>query len=216
MSICDIVAFDLDGTLIDTLALHIAATRAAVKAVFNANISDSEIKHSLGQPLPAAIAMVSNGRGQELALRMEYLQYYAEHQSDGAVTFPEVPDILSTLQNNGVHLALLSNKLRRWGNEEIDRLNLRRFFEVVVFAEDMPSPKPSGLALQPIVRKTGVAPHRILVVGDSEGDLICAKSAGAMSGAALWGTYQPEILHALSPNYLFQTLSDVIATVLPP
>lgn len=215
MPLCDVVAFDLDGTLVDTLGLHIAATRAAVRAVFHTTMPEDEIRCSLGHPLQESMAIMSAGRGQEHVLLREFMRYYVAHQADGATTFPEVASVLTTLQNRGLRLALISNKLRRWGNEEIDRLDLRRFFEVVVFVEDMPSPKPSGLALSPVLRAIQVAPQHVLVIGDSETDLICARAAGALSGAALWGTYQPENLYAQSPDYLFQSLSDVVDVLAP-
>jgi phosphoglycolate phosphatase-like HAD superfamily hydrolase len=119
--------------------------------------------------------------------------------------------MLDALRAAGVRLSLLSNKLRAWGQEEIARLKLAPYFASVVFLEDMPAPKPSGLALQPIVRKLDVAPGQILVIGDSAGDMLCAQAAGARSGAAVWGAYDAAPVLATRPQFVFRTLTDVLA-----
>jgi len=208
---CDVVAFDLDGTLIDTAALHVAATQAAGQAIFGAPIAASLVAHSLGHPLPESMAIISDGRGQIDALITAFMGYYAEHEHDGAQCFAETVPTLGTLRAAGVPLALVSNKLRMWGWAEIERLGITPYFASIVFMEDMPQPKPSGWALQPVIATLGVAIERVLLVGDSVADIACATAAGALSAAALWGTHDHTHLLAAKPTYAFATMRDLAA-----
>jgi HAD superfamily hydrolase (TIGR01509 family) len=205
------VAFDLDGTLVDTTRLHVNASQAASLAVFGVPVAPHVVAHSLGRPLPDSMRVISQGRGREPDLLAAFLHHYSEHESDGAQCFPGVTAMLGALQHAGVRLGLLSNKLRAWGQTEITRLRLTPYFSSVVFMEDMPAPKPSGLALQPVARQLGVAPAKLLVIGDSAGDIMCAHAAGAHSGAAVWGAYDAELVLAAKPQYVFHDLGEVLA-----
>jgi pyrophosphatase PpaX len=208
---CDLIVFDLDGTLVDTHALHIASTQAALVAVFGAQAPAEVVARSLGLPLGDSMRVVSAGRGRVPELMAAFLDYYADHEGDGAQCFAEVLPTLTTLRAAQVPLALLSNKLRTWGLAEIERLGLAAYFTQVVFMEDMPTPKPSGLALQPILTTQRVPATRTLLVGDGVGDLRCAEEAGALSGAALWGPQDPAPLLAARPSYAFHALKEILA-----
>ena len=207
---CDVIAFDLDGTLVDTTALHVAATQAASQAVFALPVAHELVQRSLGLPLLESLGIVSAGRGHIRELAQAFMRYYAVHEHDGARCFADVLASLGTLRAGGLRLALLSNKLRQWGNEEIGRLGLARVFETLVFLEDMPKPKPSGWALQPILQSLQVEATRVLVVGDSVGDIACAQAAGAQSGAALWGARDPAALRDMHPTYCLADMAALL------
>lgn len=205
----DAVVFDLDGTLVDTTSLHIAATRAATEAVFGVAAGAPLVRHSLGRPLPESMSVVSAGRGHEPELLIAFMTYYLAHEDEGSRCFPAVARTLDTLLAGGLRLALLSNKLRRWGREEIDRLDLARRFALAVFLEDMPEPKPSSRALQPMLRAFALPAARLLIIGDSVADLRCGQGAGAGTAAALWGAIDPAGLRAAQPDHLFERIEDI-------
>lgn len=210
---CDVIAFDLDGTLVNTSGLHVAATQAAARAVFGEEVAPVLVTKSIGQPLQASMRLISNGREQIDALMTAFLSYYTMHESAGAQPFPEAIPTLQALHASGMPLALLSNKLRAWGNAEIVRLGLAPFFTSVIFMEDMPAPKPSALALQPLLKACKVAAKRVLVIGDGVGDVQCAHAAGAQSGAALWGPHDPAPLVAAHPTHTFYQMADILRLV---
>jgi phosphoglycolate phosphatase-like HAD superfamily hydrolase len=210
----DAVVFDLDGTLVNTSALHIDATQAAARAILGRDIPPDLINRSLGHPLLESLKIIADGceeRRDDLA--REFMRYYTSHERDGARCFPDVYNILECLQSAGISLALLSNKLRRWGQEEIARLGLTSYFTCVVFMEDMPSPKPSGLALTPILKALGLSAKRVVLIGDGVTDIACAQSAGAASAAAFWGAHDPDALYRAHPTHTLMQITDVLALV---
>jgi phosphoglycolate phosphatase-like HAD superfamily hydrolase len=210
---CDLIVFDLDGTLVDTAALHVAATQAAVHAVFGAPLSADLVARSLGLPLNDSMHVASNGRGRIPELIVAFMDYYTDHENVEAQPFAEAIPSLAALRAANIPLALLSNKLRAWGHAEIARLGLLPYFAHITFMEDMPVPKPSGRALEPILTTLGIPATRTLLIGDGVGDLRCAREAGALSGAALWGPHDPTPLLATHPTYAFRAM-DEIATLL--
>jgi phosphoglycolate phosphatase-like HAD superfamily hydrolase len=207
----DAVVFDLDGTLVDTMALHIAATEAASRDVFGIMPLPERVTASLGHPLQESMQIVSDGRGRILELMEAYLAYYGAHESEGSVLFPEAFATLQALHAMGVPLAILSNKLRAWGVLELARLGIDRLFVTAVFAEDMPVPKPSGRAMEPILQALRIPPGRVLFVGDGVHDIACAHAARVQSGAALWGRADPAPLLALRPTYRFTAMREITA-----
>jgi phosphoglycolate phosphatase len=209
--LCDLVVFDLDGTLVDTAGLHVAASHAAARAVFGQDAAPELVTRSLGQPLQESMRIISDGRGQVLELMSAFLTHYAAHEGDGVQCFPDVMPTLAALHAAGLPLALLSNKLRDWGVAEIARLGLAPYFGQVVFTEDMPIPKPSPLALEPLLRTYGLPPARVLLIGDGVGDLRCAQAAGALAGAALWGPHDSAPLLAAQPDYIFQQMGEILS-----
>jgi phosphoglycolate phosphatase-like HAD superfamily hydrolase len=216
----DAVVFDLDGTLVDTTALHIAASHYAARAALRRDVSAQVVNESLGWPLPESMAVIARGAGlssRPAAARATprlieaFLDYYAGHQDELARAFPGVPHMLATLRRCGYPLGLLSNKLRDWGRAELAALELAPYFAVTVFAEDMPAPKPAGSAFDPILAVLGQAPERILLVGDGVADVGCARAAGAKVAAALWGVADPAPLLALAPDYALRSLDTLLA-----
>jgi HAD superfamily hydrolase (TIGR01509 family) len=213
------VIFDLDGTLVDTAALHIASSHAAVRSVLCRDVTEEVVRASLGRPLPETVAVLARGAGvsahREVAalvprLMDAFLAYYGEHQAELVRPFPGVPETLTSLRERGYALGLLSNKLRDWGRRELAAVGLARFFVAAVFAEDMPAPKPAPAALDPLVTALRVRTQHMLVVGDGAADVECARAAGAKSAAALWGAVAPDALRALAPDFSLDAVEEVL------
>ena len=216
----DAVVFDLDGTLVDTRALHFAASRHAAREVLGRDTDDATIRASLGRPLTDSMRVIAQGTGVAdsaalaraiPALVASFLAYYAAHQHAMVRLFPTVDTTLAELRRRGYSLALLSNKLRDWGRAELQSIGLADQFAVAVFAEDMPTPKPAGAALDPVLAAFGMAAARVLLVGDGAADIACARAAGAPVAAALWGAVEPGALLALAPDYTLHVINDLLA-----
>jgi phosphoglycolate phosphatase-like HAD superfamily hydrolase len=213
------IIFDLDGTLVDTAALHIASSHAAVRAVLGRDVDDETVHASLGRPLPESVALLARGAGiagqravagAVPSLVEAFLAYYAEHQAALVHPFARVPETLTLLRQRGYLLGLLSNKLRAWGSAELIAVGLEPFFACAVFAEDMPAPKPAPSALAPIIQALALPAGRMLMVGDGVADIACARAAGALSAAALWGAVAPAALRALDPDLTLDSIEQVL------
>jgi pyrophosphatase PpaX len=213
------VVFDLDGTLVDTAALHVAASHHAALEVLGRDVDETTVRASLGHPLPTSMAVLARGAGLASeadvsravpALMESFLAYYRAHQDELVAPFPRVPATLATPQKRGYRLGLLSNKLRDWGRAELGTLGLAPYFAVTVFAEDMPAPKPAAAALKPVLGALRVGPSDVLVVGDSAADVECARAAGAVAALALWGAMGPTELPPVRPDYVLSAIEEIL------
>ncbi len=86
-----------------------------------------------------------------------------------------------------VPLAVSTGATRRTAETILRRTRLLAHFRVVVGGDEVPAPKPSPAGILLACARLGVAPERCVYVGDSAGDMLAARSAGALAVAAAWG-----------------------------
>ncbi len=210
----DLLIFDLDGTLIDSrldLANSVNATRAYMgmgplphETVFSyvGNGAPVLIQRALG---PGASA-----EDQERALHF-FIRYYHDHRLDDTVLYPGVADTLDALAGAGVTMAVLTNKPVRISEAICEGLNVARHFVRVYGGNSFAQKKPDPVGILQLIRETGAAPARTLMVGDSSVDIETARNAGVKSAGLTYG-FQPESLQAVPPDFLldqFELLREV-------
>ena len=152
------VVFDLDGTLLDSdeaLAAPFVALGVPREEVTFGHVVAEECAR-LGFTVD------------------EYLDRYDAH---AAQPFAGVDDVVRRLP---VRWAVCSNKVRRYGVAELDRLGWTP--EVALFADDFGGPK----RLEPVLDALNVAGDHVLFVGDTAHDRECARAVGATFVLAGW------------------------------
>jgi len=181
--------FDLDGTLVDSLADIGGAMNHALE------------HHGLpAHPIDAYRQFVGEGvhRLAEKALPparqdlkepvlAEYRRYYAEHLLHATKPYPGIEALLDALSARGVKLAVLSNK-----PDPATRTLVQHFFSrwplVAVYGERPGVPrKPDPTAALEIAKAAGAAPSECMFIGDSAIDMRTATAAGMLPVAVLWG-----------------------------
>jgi phosphoglycolate phosphatase len=186
------VVFDLDGTLVDSIA----------------DIGES-INHSLkthGYPtheIDAYHSMVGSGlkRAMEIALpdgvelRAEHveamIEYYREHPHDFARPFEGVPELLEAIREEGIPVSVLSNKHHDLSVRIVDTLFPGfPFASVQGLSERFPA-KPDPSSLKSLVGRMGKPAQRTLFVGDTEVDHQTALAAGLTPVLVSWGGSRP-------------------------
>ena len=186
-----LVIFDLDGTLLDTVADLANATNQAlercgypthpVEAYYQ--FVGNGINKLFARALPAA----HSTEEEVMRIRALFVPYYNEHNADCSRPYPGVVELLETLQERGVQLAVASNKYH-----EATLKLVRHFFPSIRFAviygqrEGVPI-KPAPDVVYDILNDTGVAPEQALYVGDSGVDMLTASNAGVESVGVSWG-----------------------------
>ena len=180
-----VVLFDLDGTLIDSGAMILASLRHATRTVLAREIPDEELLALVGGPgLQAEMRALDECRATEL------VRCYREHNEPlhrGLRPCDGVLNVLRTLKAQGRRLGVVSAKRRKTIELAFDVLPLRRYFDVVVSADDTerhkPDPEPLAFALAVV----GSEPTEAAYVGDSPFDIRAAKAGGLFSVGVTWG-----------------------------
>jgi phosphoglycolate phosphatase len=210
------VLFDLDGTLLDSLAdladsmnTVLAANGMPVHAteLFRLFVGDGVenlVRRSLPDTSRDNAALV---RRFAASMREEY----AKSWNKKTVPYPGVSELLERLKGLGVKLAVLSNKPHAF----VDKV-LRYYFNHVsfdaAFGEQPAFPrKPDPTAALEISRILAVPPARFLYLGDSNTDMHTAKGAGMLPVGALWGFRTAEELREAGAERLVGDPLEVIS-----
>jgi phosphoglycolate phosphatase len=203
-----LVVFDLDGTLLDTAPDLYLALSDTLKDYGKEPPPFEEFKKHIGGGAYGFIAPFLPPELWDEALRKLRYYYLTRYINVNTRPFGGVEETLKALKENGITLAVATNKITEGAKRVLNLTGLDRYFSLVV-GRDLPKGhKPSKEHLLYITERVGVKPERTLMVGDRSDDLLCAIGAGAAAGLALWG-YTEENLD-VQPHFRFERPTDVL------
>lgn len=186
-----LVIFDLDGTLLDTVAdLANATNQALEQCGYPTHPVEAYYKfvgNGINKLFARALPTEASNEENVLRVRSLFVPYYNEHNADYSRPYPGVVELLHTLQEDGVKIAVASNKYH-----EATLKLVHHFFPDIRFTaiygqrEDVPI-KPAPDIVYDILRDTGISTEQALYVGDSGVDMQTACNAGVESVGVTWG-----------------------------
>ena len=203
----DLIVFDLDGTLADSLPDLTAAANFACRTLGIPEHSPQEIMKMIGG---GEKNLVHRFLGPDHQDRFEealalYINRYGEHAGDATRLYPGVLETLAHL--SGKKLAVLSNKMERLTRRVLEALGVAHFFVAMKGGDSYPAMKPSPEPLLALIREQGAAPARTLMVGDKPADVLTGREAGAHTVAVTYGYGELEVLTAAGPELLLPELT---------
>ena len=210
------IIFDLDGTLADTLD--------TIAAALNDGLA------SLGLPVhprEAVAAMDGEGVGvlcerglptdrrAEAGLHARLMTAvraaYDAHPMRHARLFDGVAEMVAALADDGVRLAVLSNKPHPLTVATVEGLGVGDRFEVVLGQTDDFPRKPDPSSARWILERLGLAADDVLYVGDTPVDMETARAAGLRSIAVTWGFRSRRELEACAPDHVVEDAAALVA-----
>lgn len=210
----DLIVFDLDGTLLDTIGDLAVACNAMLALRRLPEHSYDDYRHFVGNGI---LRLVERALPEELrtpeyvaAARADFVAYYTEHIDLHTVPYAGIPELLDALRAQGVRLAVASNKFQA-GTEKL----IRRFFPDVPFdavlgqRPDVPL-KPDPAIVEEILRCAGVPRERVLYVGDSGIDMQTAAAARIRSVGVTWGFRSREELQQAGAGALIDRSEELL------
>lgn len=127
---------------------------------------------------------------------------FAQHMLHGSRAVRDLAPTLESLHARGVTLGIATNDTRLGAASTLDALGVRHLFGFVVTAEDVAAPKPAPEMGLRFCEATGLKPHEVVMVGDSNHDLRMARAAGMGAVGVLTGTASHERLQGLADAVL--------------
>lgn len=208
------VAFDLDGTLIDTAPDLAAAANSMLRIVGARPLPEHRVAALIGDGVDLFVARVleESGAASKLyAARQKWAQVlfrdlYGQQLFALGRVFPGVAQTLQQLANAGLPLCCITNKESRFALPLLEAAGLRERFAVTVCADRPEDRKPSSSMLLAACRKLGVEPANLLYVGDSLSDIAAARAAGCRVAAVTYGYGEYDVLAEARPDGLLGTL----------
>ena len=209
------VAFDLDGTLIDTPSAIVQTFAAVFAAMGEAPPDAAATRATIGLPLPRAFGSLL-GLSDDDARVTEAVGLYQTSFREivlprgRELIFPGVVEGLAALRAHGVTLTVATSKFHASAEALLRSAGIWDEFALVVGADEVSRPKPDPEMGLFIMQKLGVPADRMVVVGDTTHDLTMANAAGARAIAVSYGVHAAEALWALGPINVAETFDDVV------
>lgn len=179
------IAFDLDGTLVESAPDLIGAVNAILASQGYAPLPYERGRpyvsrgarwllqwglETAGEPEPAA---------RTAALFGSFIDYYGPHIADQSAPFPGAVDALQTLKAAGARLVVCTNKPTDLSRSLLQKLGMAALFDGVVGIDAVSAAKPNPAHLVEAVQAVGGDLSRTVMVGDADTDAGAARGAGA-------------------------------------
>lgn len=205
------LCFDLDGTLVDSSQTIFRATVYTLdKLGINSDIDEKKFEAMTGKHFVDIFSELGvNVPDFELFIGIYKKNYF--EQMIYSTLYPEVEETLEKIKESGNTVSLLTTKVQDQADRIIDYFNLRKYFDLVMGRRDGMKYKPSPDPLLFICNELKVGLNNTLMVGDTELDIQCGKTAGAKTCAVLYGYRTEEMLKIHKPDYLINSISGILS-----
>jgi phosphoglycolate phosphatase len=186
------VTFDLDGTLLDTLADLAEGCRRMLAELGDPPRSEDEVRGFVGQGIGVLVERcLTRERPPEperLAAAIAVFQrHYGELNGRRASIYPGVREGLAAWRTSGLPLGVVTNKAAMFTEPLLERMGLADYFTVVVSGDTTAYKKPHPEPILYACRRFGVAPQHNLHIGDSHNDIAAARAAGCAAFCVPYG-----------------------------
>lgn len=210
------IAFDLDGTLIDSIGDLAAALNRLLGELGLRAVSLDEAKAMIGDGaakfVERALARTGGGPTLQAPALARFLEIYEAASAELTRPYPGVPETLARLQADGLALALVTNKPHAATLDILEALDLRRFFGAVIGGDSVARRKPAPDPILAALAGIGVPAGAAIMVGDNYHDVEAARAAGLGAVAVTWG-YSHRPPAELGADHLIEAMPDLLPIV---
>lgn len=225
--------FDLDGTLLDTLADLAAATNHALAAYGLPQRSVAEVRQMVGngvrrlmlravhEPLSPdggltwvehPVTSLPDGtlHPRFADIFAEFKRYYVGHCRTATALYPGVAELLAELRRRGCRMAVVSNKLQA-GVTELRDAYLAEWVDIAIGEREGIARKPDPAMVLAAMAALGSQPCGTFYVGDSDVDILTAQRAGIPCVSVLWGFRDKPFLLRHGATHFAARPADILA-----
>ena len=188
--------FDLDGTLLSTLADLAASTNYALRTHHMPERSLDEVRRFVGNGVKKLMERaIPDGLDNPLFEETfaTFRQHYMQHNLDTTQPYPGIMQLLEQLRAEGKNIAVVSNKFYA-ATRELCRHFFGDLVPVAIGEREDIRKKPAPDTVIEALRELGVDKEGAVYIGDSDVDIMTAKNSGMPCVSVLWGFRDKEFL----------------------
>ena len=212
-----LIIFDLDGTLLDTIADLAVSTNHALTHLGHPTHEEKTIRTFVGNGINKLLerSLPESERTETNLMRMReyFIPYYDAHNADFSTPYPGIVALLETLQAKGMMIAVASNKYQEATEKLVKHyFPTIRFVEVLGQREGIPV-KPDPGIVYDILKKANISQEDTLYVGDSGVDMQTALNAGVDAVGVSWGFRPRAELEDFCPKGIVNKAEELLEFV---
>lgn len=212
-----LVIFDLDGTLLNTIADLAQSTNHALQALGYPTHQTEEYNLMVGNGINKLLerALPQEEQYEENIQRMRsyFIPHYDAHNADLSAPYPGVVKLLETLQEQGLQLAVASNKYQAATEKLVKHYFPQINFVAVLGQREGVEVKPSPVIVENILSQSGADKKEVLYVGDSGVDMQTAINAQVEACGVTWGFRSRKELASFSPAHIVDKAEEILALI---
>lgn len=209
-----LVIFDLDGTLLNTIADLAQSTNHALAALGYPTHEVAEYNFMVGNGINKLFerALPEGEKTEEnvLRVRQEFVPYYDRHNADKSRPYPGITELLDALQAEGLQLAVASNKYQAATKKLIAHYFPNIRFTAVFGQREGVNVKPDPTVVFDILKIARTSKEEVLYVGDSGVDMQTAKRAEVTACGVTWGFRPRTELETFQPDYIVDSAEEIL------
>ncbi|MBS1197097.1 MAG: phosphoglycolate phosphatase [Proteobacteria bacterium] len=212
MKVCS-VTFDLDGTLLDTLADLTEACQAMLTELGQPSRQREEIAGFVGNGMAVLVERCltrerAPSEAELVAAITAFRRHYAEANGRNTQFYPGVQQGLRLFRNAGFKMAVVTNKPAEFTGMLLERVGISEFFDALVCGDTTAYKKPHPEPIHHACRLMGTQPGENLHIGDSINDIQSARAAGSVVFYVPYGYHEGEPVDSADCDAL---VSDLVA-----
>jgi phosphoglycolate phosphatase len=213
------LAFDLDGTLVDsapglTQAIDMALENAGLPQAGEALVG-TWIGNGADVLVERALRWAEADITPEVcrATRLAFDRYYAQTVESGSRLFPQVQETLAQLAAHRLPMGLITNKPTPFVVPLLASLGIADYFSLIIGGDDVTEKKPHPAPLYLMLGKFGLRASEMVFVGDSRNDIQAAQAAGCPSIGLTYGYNYGEAIALSKPDRVLERFADLLPTL---
>ncbi|QDX28711.1 phosphoglycolate phosphatase [Dickeya poaceiphila] len=210
------LAFDLDGTLVNSAPGLAAAVDMALGALSLPRAGEARVSTWIGNGADVLVERALRWAGVEPTsrqiqdTRLLFDKYYARTVDSGSLLFPGVQETLAELAGRGLRMAVVTNKPTPFVAPLLDVLGIGHYFSLILGGDDVTEKKPHPAPLYMVLGKLGLRANELLFVGDSRNDIQAARAAGCPCVGMTYGYNYGEAIALSHPDVVLESFADLL------
>jgi phosphoglycolate phosphatase len=203
----ELIIFDWDGTLFDSVGQIVASLQYAAQ-LFEQPLTDDAAKNIIGLGLPEVMQILFP---QVPHLQQDILECYADHyvaNSKGDAWFDGVAELLADLKQQGIKLAVATGKSRKGLDRVLTQTQSHDLFDITRAASETKS-KPHPLMLEEILAEMQVSIDSAIMVGDTSYDLEMAQNLNMPRIGVSYGVHSIDTLQQYQPLAIVHNVQEL-------
>lgn len=213
----NLVIFDLDGTLADTMDDITTAINKMLERLGYPQRTKGEVLQCInrGARELVRLSLPENVQNVEFIIDSALVTYgeaYSECYMEKTYAFDGIKEALEGIKERKIKIAVLSNKQDAFVKNICNKLFGEGFFKLAMGQSALPT-KPNPQAPLYIAKQLGVKPSKCTIVGDSDIDVLTAKNAGMDIICVSWGYRDEKTLKKAGAKYIVESTEELISRI---